>query len=327
MRHSCFLLLCLLALLAPLTTSHALDRQLLTIGSGPLTSDHYVMAGAVCAMINDQRLAHGIRCVVVPTDGSVYNLSAIHAGEIDWGIAQSNWSLHAYAGSERFTTVGANTRLRRMMTVGYLPLMIAVRDNSSIEKLDHLLGRRIHIPSGNAAGQSLMNEVMAAKGWTNRLLTIVNDLDDQAISDALCDEAVDAIAIALTNPNGILQSISQTCAIRIIDLNDQALVKQLSQKPDIEQIQLDDNLYANVSSDQTNTFAYRLDLVGLSDTHTKAARELIKMLTEYPERFQQLHPILQHFDPNRALRGGQTGDTPILFKRNESAAPQPQKRQ
>ena len=40
-----------------------------------------------------------MRCPVESTGGSVYNINTIRAGELDMGVAQSDWHYHAYSGN------------------------------------------------------------------------------------------------------------------------------------------------------------------------------------------------------------------------------------
>jgi TRAP-type uncharacterized transport system substrate-binding protein len=41
--------------------------------------------------VNRGRSEHGIRCGVESTGGSVFNINAIRGGELEFGVAQSDW--------------------------------------------------------------------------------------------------------------------------------------------------------------------------------------------------------------------------------------------
>jgi TRAP transporter TAXI family solute receptor len=84
------------ALAAPLTT------QFVTIGTGGVTGVYYPTGGAICRLANKMKKETGIRCSVESTGGSVYNVNTINAGELDFGIAQSDVIYQAYHGEGKF---------------------------------------------------------------------------------------------------------------------------------------------------------------------------------------------------------------------------------
>ena len=61
----------------------------ITIGTGGVTGVYYPTGGAICRMLGPTRKEHGIRCAVESTGGSVFNINAIRAGELEFGVAQS----------------------------------------------------------------------------------------------------------------------------------------------------------------------------------------------------------------------------------------------
>ena len=78
------------------------DTTFVTIGTGGVTGVYYPTGGAIARLVNKGKKEHGIRASVESTGGSVYNLNAIASGELDMGVAQSDWQYHAYNGSSRF---------------------------------------------------------------------------------------------------------------------------------------------------------------------------------------------------------------------------------
>ena len=86
---------CVLALTAVPEYLQA-NQTFVTIGTGGVTGVYYPTGGAICRLVNKGKKEHGIRCSVESTGGSVYNLNAIAGGELDMGVAQSDWQYHAY---------------------------------------------------------------------------------------------------------------------------------------------------------------------------------------------------------------------------------------
>ncbi|MBT7889228.1 MAG: TAXI family TRAP transporter solute-binding subunit, partial [Deltaproteobacteria bacterium] len=74
-----------------ISANMAFGAEFVTIGTGGVTGVYYPTGGAICRLVNKNRKQHGIRCSVESTGGSVYNLNTIRAGELDMGVAQSDW--------------------------------------------------------------------------------------------------------------------------------------------------------------------------------------------------------------------------------------------
>ncbi len=90
-------------------------QQFITIGTGGITGVYYPTGGAICRLVNKGRKTHGVRCSVESTGGSVYNINTIRAGELDMGVAQSDWQYHAYngTGKKSFIEAGPFPRIPR----------------------------------------------------------------------------------------------------------------------------------------------------------------------------------------------------------------------
>jgi len=117
----------LAAMMAP--AAHA--EEFITIGTGGVTGVYYPTGGAICRLVNKGRKDHGIRCSVESTGGSIYNIKTIRAGELEFGVAQSDWQFHAYNGTSRFEEDGAFEGLRAVFSVHPEPFTVGARWKSS----------------------------------------------------------------------------------------------------------------------------------------------------------------------------------------------------
>lgn len=96
------------AVLLPHGGALAQGRTFIAIGTGGPTGVYFVVGNSVCRMVH-REAAEGrggrenkIRCAAPSTAGSVYNINNIQTGELDFGVAQSDWQFHAFNGSNRF---------------------------------------------------------------------------------------------------------------------------------------------------------------------------------------------------------------------------------
>src|ERR1700675_597883 len=75
------------------------------IATGSITGVYYPAGGAICRLVNRGRKEHGIRCTVESTGGSIDNLEAVHKGDLELGVVQSDLLYDAYNGSGIFSDV------------------------------------------------------------------------------------------------------------------------------------------------------------------------------------------------------------------------------
>ena len=92
------------AVFAAGSATAAADLRLITIGTAAKGGVYYPAGGAICLMVNEHRLEHGIRCATKATEGSLANLKALRAGDLDIAVVQSDWQYRALSGP-----AGANT--------------------------------------------------------------------------------------------------------------------------------------------------------------------------------------------------------------------------
>src|SRR6266404_8276863 len=101
------------------------QQKFVTIGTGGVTGVYYAVGGAICRLVNKDRAKHGLRCSVESTGGSVYNVNTIKAGELDFGMAQSDVQYQSYKGTGPFKEAYGD--LRAVMSVHPEPFTVVAR--------------------------------------------------------------------------------------------------------------------------------------------------------------------------------------------------------
>src|SRR4051795_8164090 len=88
--------------LTSLSVPAAAQQKFVTVGTGGVTGVYYAVGGAICRLMNKNRAQTGMRCSVESTGGSVFNVNAIKAGELDFGLTQSDVQFNAAKGEAQF---------------------------------------------------------------------------------------------------------------------------------------------------------------------------------------------------------------------------------
>ena len=119
------------ALMAPVTPAQA-QQKFMTIGTGGVTGVYYAAGGAICRLVNKDRAKHGYRCTVESTGGSVANINTIRAGDLDFGVAQSDWNYHGFKGTSSFEKAGAFADLRSVFSLHPEPFTVLARADANV---------------------------------------------------------------------------------------------------------------------------------------------------------------------------------------------------
>ena len=163
------------------------------IGTAGVAGVYYPAGGAVCRVLNEDRARHGIQCSVESTDGSAANLAGIAAGDLDFGVVQSDLQYEVWRGVGRFASAGAFEELRSVFSLHAEPFTVVALSISGITTFDDLPGPRVNIGNPGSGQRATMEALMQAEGWTSDSFALVTELDSTAQSQALAAQTVDAI--------------------------------------------------------------------------------------------------------------------------------------
>ena len=93
------------------------ETAFVTIGSGDFTGVYFPTGLAIAKMINNKRSQSGIRATVESTRGSVFNLNAIMAGYLEFGLVQSDIQYQAVKGLTEWAKKGPQKELRAVFSI------------------------------------------------------------------------------------------------------------------------------------------------------------------------------------------------------------------
>eukprot|EP01156_Anaeramoeba_ignava_P020291 Anaeramoba_ignava/c14766_g1_i3.p1 GENE.c14766_g1_i3~~c14766_g1_i3.p1 ORF type:complete len:189 (-),score=-7.94 c14766_g1_i3:190-756(-) len=173
--------------LAGLLCIPAAASEFVTIGTGGVTGVYYPTGGSICRLVNKGKKEHGVRCTVESTGGSIYNINNIKAGELEMGIAQSDWQYHAYHGTSKFENQGAYKDLRAVFSIHAEPFTVLARKDANVKNFNDLKGKRVNIGNPGSGQRGNMEILMKLKGWTKDDFKLTSELKAAEQAKALCD--------------------------------------------------------------------------------------------------------------------------------------------
>jgi TRAP transporter TAXI family solute receptor len=283
--------------------TQAADQIFVTIGTGGVTGVYYPTGGAICRLVNKTRKEHGIRCSVESTGGSVYNLNMIAAGELDMGVAQSDWQYHAYNGTSKFEKKGPNKDLRAVFSVHPEPFTVVARADSGIKDFKELKGKRVNIGNPGSGQRGTMEVVMGAVGWTKDDFKLASELKSAEQSKALCDNKIDAIVFTVGHPSGSIKEASTSCDAVIVSVTGPEIDKLVKEADYYRKATIPGGMYRGTDSD-TLTFGVGATFVSSTNTPEDVIYNVVKAVFDNFDSFKKLHPAFKILKKEEMIKDG-----------------------
>ncbi|MBF0289145.1 MAG: TAXI family TRAP transporter solute-binding subunit [SAR324 cluster bacterium] len=277
--------------------------EFITIGTGGVTGVYYPTGGAICRLVNKGRKTHGIRCSVESTGGSVYNLNTIRAGELDMGVAQSDWQYHAYHGTSKFKDNGANKDLRAVFSVHPEPFTVVARADSGIKTFMDLKGKRVNIGNPGSGQRGTMEVVMKALGWTKSDFALASELKSAEQSSALCDNKVDAIVFTVGHPSGSIKEATTSCDSVLVSVTGKAIDKLVADNDYYRTATIPGGMYRGNPND-TVTFGVGATFVSTANTPARTVYQVVKAVFDNFDDFKKLHPAFRVLKKEEMIKDG-----------------------
>ena len=290
------------AMLAPVGSVQA-QQKFMTIGTGGVTGVYYAAGGAICRLVNKDRAKHGFRCSVESTGGSVVNINTIKAGELDFGVAQSDVQYNAVHGSKQFEKDGKNADLRAVFSIHPEPLTALSRKEANITKFEDLKGKRMNVGNPGSGSRAAMDELLAAMGWKTTDFGVAAELKADEHGAALCDNKIDAFFYGVGHPSANIQDPITTCGAKLVPLTGPAVDKLVKANSYYAKVNIPGGLYAG-HPNPTPTYGVLASFVTSAKVSDDAVYTLTKAVFENFEEFKKLHPAFGALDPKNMIKDG-----------------------
>jgi TRAP transporter TAXI family solute receptor len=281
----------------------AFAQEFITIGTGGVTGVYYPTGGAICRLVNKGRKEHGIRCSVESTGGSVYNINTIREGELEFGVAQSDWQYHAYNGTSKFEDAGPFEGLRAVFSVHPEPFTVVARADSGVTNFDDLKGKRVNIGNPGSGQRGTMEVLLEAKGWTTGDFALATELKAAEQSAALCDNQIDAMVYTVGHPSGSIQEATTACDSVLVTVDGPDVDKLIADNSFYRAATIPGGMYRGNDADVA-TFGVGATFVTSADVSDEAVYTVVSSVMENIDDFKKLHPAFANLDPKEMATAG-----------------------
>ena len=291
-----------LALSAPLATVHA-QQKFMTIGTGGVTGVYYAAGGAICRLVNKDRSKHGYRCTVESTGGSVANVNTIRTGDLDFGVAQSDWNHHGYKGTSTFEKSGPVSDLRSVFSLHPEPFTMLARADANTKNFADLKGKRVNVGNPGSGTRASMEQLLVAMNWKLSDFGLAAELKADEHGAALCDNKIDAFFYGVGHPSANIQDPVTTCGAKLVNITGPAVDKLISDNPFYAKAIIPAGLYKG-NDTPTTTYGVVATFVSSAKVPDEQVYTLVKAVFENLEDFKKLHPAFAHLKAENMVKDG-----------------------
>ena len=294
--------------LAAVDSAGAQERQFISIGTGGPTGVYFVVGNSVCRMVHKEAAEgrkkgrkHGIRCAAPSTGGSTYNIGQICQGELEFGVAQSDWQFHAVNGSSEKVTNCPG--LRAVFSAHPEPFHLIAGAGSNINSFTDTKGKRMNIGNPGSGQRGTTEILMEGYDMSADDLAVATELTSTEQSQALCDGKIDAYGYTVGVPNAGVAVATDGCGAYIANLNGDVEKKLVAENPYYAFATIPAGTYKTTSEDVT-TFGVMATFVSHENVPEDVVYEVVRAVMENIDDFRSLHPAFANLDPASMIKDG-----------------------
>ena len=300
----------LFAISLPLATI-AKSAEFFSIGTGGPTGVNFQVGNAICKMVAKiQSAEHGrkkgtdkaLRCSAPSTGGSTYTIGQIMQGELQFGVAQSDWQYHAYNGT-RPDKVKPFNGLRAVFSAHPEPFQIITRKGSKIKDWNSLKGKKVNIGNPGSGQRGTFEVLMEAHGVDTGYFGSTSELTSSEQSGALCDKKIDAFGYTVGVPNAGVAQSTDGCGASIINLDTDPVKKLVADNPFYAFATIPKGTYKTSKKDVT-TFGVMASVVTSEAVPEDLVYAVVKAVFENLDDFKKQHPAFANLDPKKMIVDG-----------------------
>ncbi len=282
--------------------AHA-QQQFISIGTGGVTGVYYPTGGAICRLVNKGRKEHGIRCSAESTGGSIYNINTVRAGELEFGVAQSDWQYHAYHGTSQFADQGPFEKERAVFSVHPEPFSVLTRGGSGIKSFEDLKGKRVNVGNPGSGLRATAEVVMAAYGMTMDDFSVASELKGSEMAQALCDDKIDVMIYAVGHPAAAITEVTNTCDVDFVDVTGPVIDKLIEDNPFYRTASIPAGMYKGQDKENL-TFGVGATFITSADVSDDVVYVVVKAVFDNFEDFKKLHPAFANLKEEEMIKDG-----------------------
>ncbi len=275
----------------------------ITIGTGGITGVYYPTGGAIAKIVNKKKDVYGIRCTVESTGGSVFNVNAIMAGDLQFGVVQSDRQYQAIRGLAEWKDKGKQEDLRAVFSIHPESITLVAAVDAGINDIADLRGKRVNI--GNPGSGQRQNSIDALEAVGIDYKTDMNAEGIKASESAslLQDGRIDAFFYTVGHPSGsIKEATAGARKVRFASIT--GIDSLLEKYPYYAKAYIPVKLYPGAeNTENVDTFGVKATFVTSAKVSEDVVYAVTKEVFDNFDSFKKLHPAYAVLTKEGMLEG------------------------
>ncbi len=285
------------------TTAQA-KVQFVTIGTGGITGVYYPTGGAIAKMVNKKRKEYGIRATVESTGGSVFNVNAIMAGDLEFGVVQSDRQYQAVKGIANWKDKGPQKDLRAVFSIHPESVDLIAAVDANINSMQDLKGKRVNIGNIGSGYRKNALDALEANGLDYKKDFHAESLKAAEAPGLIQDGRIDAAFYTVGHPSGYYKEA--TSGVRKVKFVPITNIESLLAKYPYyaKSATLMKNYPGAVNTEASvPTFGVKATLVTSIKVPDNVVYAITKEVFDNFETFKKLHPAYEGLTKESMLTG------------------------
>jgi len=293
----------LVMLAVPLIEVQAATRYV-TIGTGGVTGVYYPTGGAISKMVNKKRAEYGIRAAVESTGGSVFNVNAIMAGDLEFGVVQSDRQFQAYYGTAEWEG-RPQRKLRAVFAIHPEAVTVVAGADTGIRSVADLKGKVVNIGNPGSGQRGNAIDLLEAAGIDPARDLRAEEVKAAEMASMLQDDRLDAFIYTVGHPNGsVKETVAGRRKVRFVEVPAAIVAKLTERFPYYAPASIPIKMYPGVLNDaDVPTFGVKATLCTSADIPDEVVYAVTREVFENLAEFRTLHPAYEVLTRESMLQG------------------------
>ena len=296
-------IVCILALALTAVTG-AFAREYATIGTGGITGVYYPTGGAISRIVNQQEdKIVDVRVTVESTGGSAFNVNAIMAGDMQFGVVQSDRQYQAYNGMADWEG-SPQEKLRAVFSLHSESVTLIAAEDSGITSMADLAGKVVSIGNHGSGFRQNAIDALTAYGIDYEADITAQDLAAVEAAGALQDGKIDAFFYTVGHPNGSIEEATsgtrKTLFVPITEVDELLAAYPYYAKSEIPVA----NYPGSLSAENVPTFGVVATFLTSADVSDDVVYTVVKAVFDNLDAFKALHPAFVGLTAEGMVKNG-----------------------
>lgn len=286
----------LLAVTLGLHSSLAAGKTI-RIGTGSILESYYYIGLKICRYIEQGN--PDVKCVLVPTNGSVDSLSMLENGELDFAFVQANFAVDAYKGEGYFAKRKIDNLVQHIRLHNEV-FTVIVKDDDNLLIYEDIQGKKISNGppfSDSSETYRLLSEIY---NFENKPEDI--ELSHEKYAKYFCNGKIDAILMMTGHPNALVSNIASRCDSEFVKISEDKIDELVRKHPEFTKVVLDAGSYPDISG-KTSTIGVSGVFVSKNDVDRNIVSSFNKYLVNDIADFRSSHAVLYELQDDHFLSG------------------------